>query len=37
MILVVTDILEVEVVTVAYGEGVRRCRWYDEKYDRPGI
>jgi uncharacterized protein YodC (DUF2158 family) len=37
MILVVADILKVEVVTVAYEEGVRRCRWYDEKCDRPGI
>jgi hypothetical protein len=37
MILVVADILKVEVVTVACGRGIRRCRWYDEKYDRPGI
>jgi hypothetical protein len=37
MILVVADILKVEVVTVAYGEGVKRCRWYDEKYDKPGM
>ena len=37
MILVVADILKVEVVTMACGEGVRRCRWCDEKYGRPGI
>jgi hypothetical protein len=37
MILVVADILKVEVVTVAWGKGVRMCRCYDEKYDRPGI
>jgi hypothetical protein len=37
MILVIADILKVEVVTVACGEGVRRSRWYNEKYERPGI
>jgi hypothetical protein len=37
MILVVADILKVEVVTVACGEGVKMRRCYDEKYGKPGI
>jgi hypothetical protein len=37
VILIIADILDVEVVNVAWGEKVGGSEYYDKKYNRPGI